>query len=292
MRKYGIALALIIAGASCKSGDGGTGPLVAASISVSASPTEISVNETAEASAIVKDENGNPLQGKAVAWSSLNPTIATVNATTGQIKGVAPGNATIQGSADGVTGTAPISVVAPQPSCFAGVVNLDIQPGEVRVIKARTTGGCIKVAGTAAASSYVLITANTNALPDQMATFSLKSDEGETIPANTLLMSPYRMTSSMSVLPDTPEAEHDKFEMKLRMTERRILDLKSGKAQLRADNLLRGSVSATLAVPNVGDKTTFRVPKANGSSPCSQFANVTATVKYVGTRGLSSTLGS
>src|SRR5436190_22653214 len=106
MRKYAIMLGVLIIGA-CKSSEGPE-PLVTTSVQVSSTPTTISVNETAQASAIVKDQNGNPLTGKTITWTSLNPSVATVTAA-GLIKGVAPGNATIQGTVDGVTGTATIT---------------------------------------------------------------------------------------------------------------------------------------------------------------------------------------
>jgi hypothetical protein len=285
MRKSGIILALLLIGGACKGTDG-TEPLVTTSVQVTSTSTTIAVNETAQASAIVKDQNGNALKGKSIAWSSLNPSVATVNATTGQIKGVAPGNATIQGSVDGVTGTATITVIAPQPSCVPSVVNLDIQPGEVRTVNSRATGGCIKVAQTAAASSYVLITANTNPLPDVMASFGLRSDEGETIPASTLLASPYRLATSLNLVSEdeVPGSLQSKFEMNLRLYERRNLDMKAGRAlekQLRADQQLPYGVSSAVAIPAVGDKTSFKVP-----STCSKFTTVTATVKYVSTRAI------
>lgn len=45
-------------------------------------------------------------------WSSSDPTIATVNATNGQVNGVAVGNATISASYGGLTGNADVAVVS------------------------------------------------------------------------------------------------------------------------------------------------------------------------------------
>jgi hypothetical protein len=289
MRKYGIVLALLLIGA-CKGSDG-VEPLVTTSVQVSSTPNQISVNETAQASAIVKDQNGNPLTGKNIAWTSLNPSVATVNPTSGQIRGVSPGNATIQGTVEGVTGTATITVLGVQTSCSSGVVNVDLQPGEARAINARATGGCIKVAQTAAPSSYVLIAANENALPDVVASFGLKSDEGENIPAATLLTPPYRFVSQLNV-PDAaefPGALQAKFERKLRLTERRELNFKEGRRlaqSLKAKSDVRYSQSVA-AIPVIGDKATFKVPVKDGASGgCSAFTSVTATVKFVSTRAI------
>ena len=292
MRKYAIIASLLVLAGACKSTDGPE-PLVTTTVVVSSTPTQIAVNETAQASAIVKDQNGNPLTGKTITWTSLNQSIATVSAT-GLIRGVAPGSATIQGSVDGVTGTATITVVAPSQSCASGLTNVDLATGDVRVLSAAETKGCIKIASTSAASQYVVVTANTNALPDQMATYALKSDEGETVPANTLLAAPYRFAAQLSV-PSTemPGELQAKFEASLRRMERRDLDLgvaQRAYASRVADQRLKMSVA--LAVPSVGDKSQFKVPAkfdASGNSiggGCDKYTQVTATVKYISNRAI------
>ena len=108
MRKYGLLIALLLA-PGCKATDGPE-PLVTTTVQVTSTPTQISVNETAQASAIVKDQNGDPLTGKAIVWTSLNQGVATVS-TSGVIRGISPGNATIQGTVDGVTGSATVTRV-------------------------------------------------------------------------------------------------------------------------------------------------------------------------------------
>jgi len=288
MRKYGIALALFIIGA-CKSGDG-TEPLVTTSVDVTVTPNAISINETAAASATAKDQNGSTLGNRTVSWRSLNPSVATVNPTTGQVKGVSQGNATIQATIDGVTGSATVSVLGLQASCSGGLTTIDIQPGDNRVINARATGGCIKVASTGAASSYILIGANTNALPDVLATFGLRSDEGETIPAANLLVNPFKLSdqlanASQPELPG-PGLAQMRFESALRREERSTLDFKAGSRAYRsrvAESGLRYSQLAA-AIPGVGDKTTFKVPKQTQS--CDNFSTITATVKYVSNRAI------
>ena len=60
-------------------GGGGTTPLVTTTVVVTTAPTQISINETAQASAVVKDQNGNALSGKTITWESLNPSVATVS---------------------------------------------------------------------------------------------------------------------------------------------------------------------------------------------------------------------
>lgn len=281
MRKPVIALVLFIA-AACKGSDG-VEPLVTTTVLVASTPTQIAVGETAKASAVVKDQNGNPLSGKTIVWTSLNNSIATVS-TDGVITGVAPGNATIKGTVDGVTGTATVIVVALVPSCSGGVTTVDLQPGDVRVISSAESGGCVKVASTSSPSSYILIAASTNAQPDIISTFTLKSDEGETVPNNSLLTTPYRLGAQPGVeSADMPGAFQVRFEGKLRESERRDIDFAAAK---RAYQSLgwgvpgRASLS-TMTIPSVGDKRSFKVPKS-----CSNFTTVSATVKYVGTRSI------
>src|SRR5678810_140995 len=85
MRKRGLIVALLI-GAGCKSTDGPE-PLVTTTVQVTSTPNTISVNETAQASALVKDQNGAPLTGKTITWTSLNQSVATVTPD-GVIRGV------------------------------------------------------------------------------------------------------------------------------------------------------------------------------------------------------------
>ncbi len=72
------------------------------------SPT-IAVGEMQQFTAQVTDANGNPLN-RTVTWTTSNPSVATVNMTTGLATGVAPGSATITGTSNGITGTATITV--------------------------------------------------------------------------------------------------------------------------------------------------------------------------------------
>ena len=294
MRKYGIIAALLLAGAACESGNDPDLP-VTTTVQVTSTPTQIAVNETAQASAIVKDQNGDPMTGKTVMWSSLNPTIATVNSSTGLIRGVAPGNATIQGTVDDVTGSATVTVIQPSQVCASGPTTIDLATGGVRVVSSLDSKGCIKIASTSAASQYVVIAANTNAIPDVVVNYTIKSDEGETVPTTTMLASPYRFVYDLPLeTANQPGALQASFEAKLRRMERRELDLKvaqrayAARASARASKGI--SYSMSFVVPSVGDTRTFKVPAkfdANGTyegGGCTRFTEATATVKYVSSR--------
>jgi len=291
MRKYGLIVALLI-GAGCKSTDGPE-PLVTTVVQVSSTPTTIAVGETAQASAIVKDQNGDPLSGKTIVWTSLNQSVATVTAA-GLIRGVAPGNATIQGSVDGVTGTATVTVIQPSTVCASGPTVVDPATGNAVVVSSADAKGCIKIPSATAAAQYLVIPSNNNPLPDQLANYSIKSDEGETVPTNALFTPALKVAAQLSIpVDDVPGAAQASFEAKLRRTERRELDFSVAKRAYAARSVssgVRQTVSA--AIPVVGDKTSFKVPAkfdASGNSlggGCNSFTPVTATVKYISTRAI------
>jgi hypothetical protein len=286
-------IALLI-GAGCKSTDGPE-PLVTTTVQVSSTPNQIAVGETAQASAIVKDQNGAPLTGKSVVWTSLNQSVATVSAA-GVIKGVAAGNATIQGTVDGITGSATITVVAIQAICVSGPTTVDPALGSAAIVKSSDANGCIKIPSSSSFGQYLVIAANENPLPDQVANYAIKSDEGENVPSNTLLTSPLKVAASLQApVADIPGSVQASFEAKLRRMERRDLDFKVAQRAYAARSVssgVRQSVSA--AVPNVGDQTTFKVPatfdsqgnSTGGGCAVGKFTSVTATVKYVSNRAI------
>jgi hypothetical protein len=281
MRKSGLAVGfLVVFLAACKGTDG-TGPPVTTTVQVSSSPNQIAVGETAQASAIVKDQNGNPLTGKTITWTSLNQGVATVSSG-GIIMGVAPGSATIQGSVDGITGSATIIVVAPVPSCLSGPTVIDLAPGEVKVLSSLATDGCIQIAATSGSSSYVVIGASLESQPDILSTYAVRSDEAAAGSGN-LLMPPFSVTPQVGVeAGDQPGELQAAFEARLRRTERRDLKFVSGQkayAARETDPRLRTSVS--MAIPSVGDPKKFNVPKS-----CTSFVSVNATVKVVSTRAI------
>ncbi|MEP6509466.1 MAG: Ig-like domain-containing protein, partial [Gemmatimonadales bacterium] len=180
MRKSVFVCGLFLLVGSCKGTDG-VAPLVATTLEVSTAPNSITVNGTAQASAIVKDQNGAPLTGQTIRWSSLNPSVASVDSITGVIRGVAAGTATVQGKSGSVAGSGTVLVAAPSTSCTAGPIVLDLAVGQVKVVTAAESKGCIKISTTGAASQYIVVAASTNPTPDVLGTFVLKSDEGETV---------------------------------------------------------------------------------------------------------------
>src|SRR5260370_29846325 len=87
-----------------------------ASVTVSPAPASVSVGQTVQLTATLKDASGNVLSGRTVTWASSAPTVATVSPS-GLVSGVAAGSATITATSEGQSGSAPITVSsAPPPS--------------------------------------------------------------------------------------------------------------------------------------------------------------------------------
>src|SRR5687768_14273598 len=280
MRKSALVCALILYSAC--NGSEITDPPVTTTVVVTSTPTQIAVGETAQASALVKDQDGNPLSGRSVAWTSLNQSIATVNAQ-GLIRGVAPGTATIQGTVDGITASTTVEVYQPVAVCASGPVTIDLGPGVVRVISSRESAGCIKIPAIPFASQWFIIAANTNAVPDVVGTFTMRSTEGETVPAGSFLASPSRIAASLMLTErETSISLQSEFESGLRQLERRQLDLSSAQRAYANGSLQRPSRNAVAnAIPSVGEKTQFRIPRS-----CTDTRTITATVRQISTRAI------
>ena len=90
-----------------------------ATVTVSAAPANLLVGVldslnlgTATLTATAKDAGGHSLSGRTVAWTSGTPSVATVSSS-GTVKGVAAGSATITATVEGQAGTTPVTVVQP-----------------------------------------------------------------------------------------------------------------------------------------------------------------------------------
>ena len=87
-------------------------PVPVASVTVTPNAPAVKVGATAALVATVKDEQGNVLTGRAVAWSSSAPAIATIDAASGVVTGVASGTATITATSEGKAGSTTATVSA------------------------------------------------------------------------------------------------------------------------------------------------------------------------------------
>ena len=87
-------------------------PPVATTIQVSPATLSLEVAQTQQLSATVLDQNGRPMTGQALVWSSSDTTRLTVDAV-GVARGVRPGTASAEARSGAVTGTAAANISAP-----------------------------------------------------------------------------------------------------------------------------------------------------------------------------------
>ena len=92
-----------------------------ATVSVSPGSATLAIGAKTTLSATTRDANGTTLTGRAVAWSSANPSVASVNSTSGQVTAVAAGSVTITATSETKTGTATITVNPPAPVATVSV---------------------------------------------------------------------------------------------------------------------------------------------------------------------------
>jgi uncharacterized protein YjdB len=133
-----------------------------ANVSVSLAETRVSVGARTTATAILRDARNVALTGRRVAWSSSAPAVATVDST-GRITAIAVGAVNILAAAEGVTGTAALTVTTPTFSVLAvgDVVEgerVELRGTGLQTISAVTLDG-ISAPFTVTADSVAIFTA-------------------------------------------------------------------------------------------------------------------------------------
>jgi alpha-tubulin suppressor-like RCC1 family protein/uncharacterized protein YjdB len=83
-----------------------------ASVVVTPNAPTVKAGATIALAAELKDDQGNVLTGRQIAWSSSATTVATVDAATGVVTGVAVGTATLTATSEGKTGSTTVTVSA------------------------------------------------------------------------------------------------------------------------------------------------------------------------------------
>jgi len=81
-----------------------------ASVAVTLTPSSVTVGQTSQASAVLRDASGNVLTGRQVTWSS-DSSAASVDAN-GVVQALAVGSANITGTSEGVSGSAGLAIAA------------------------------------------------------------------------------------------------------------------------------------------------------------------------------------
>lgn len=86
-------------------------PEPVATITVTLNAGTLTVGQSTQATAVLKDANGNVLTGRTISWTSAAPELASVSAS-GLVSAVAAGSATISASSEGKTGNATVVIQA------------------------------------------------------------------------------------------------------------------------------------------------------------------------------------
>jgi alpha-tubulin suppressor-like RCC1 family protein/uncharacterized protein YjdB len=85
-------------------------PTIAAIEVTPGADTLVAFGATSQLSAIARDASGNAISGVTFRWTSADPSVATVDSTTGLVTATGNGTAAITASASGVTGQAAVAV--------------------------------------------------------------------------------------------------------------------------------------------------------------------------------------
>ncbi len=85
-------------------------PPPVASVTVTLAQASVVAGTITSASATLRSSNGSPLDGRVVAWTSSNTSVAAVDAS-GRVTTVAPGTTSISATSEGQTGSATLTVL-------------------------------------------------------------------------------------------------------------------------------------------------------------------------------------
>ncbi len=132
-------------------------PVPVATVTVTPTTGSVSVGATFQLTASTFDASSNALAGRTIAWSTADPSRATVSST-GLVTGVAVGTVNISATSEGKTGMSQITVTPAQVVCN-GSNSLQLAVGEIHPLTA-SEKATLCVGGGASASEYALIPFN------------------------------------------------------------------------------------------------------------------------------------
>lgn len=109
-------------------------PAAIATITLTPGTAAVLTGQTASFTATPRDAQGNALTGRSITWSSSNSAVATVSST-GVATGVAAGTMSVRATAEGITGSATLTVSVPPP---AAVATITLAPGTASLVTGQT----------------------------------------------------------------------------------------------------------------------------------------------------------
>ena len=162
----GLALGVTACSTSTSAPPLGAPPVAA--LSVTLPSATLLVGQSQLAAATPRDANGTPLSDRTISWRSSVPAIAGVDAA-GTITAITPGTTVISASAEGVSGSAGLTVVA-QPPVPVSSVSVSLSASSV-------------VAGQSARATAVVRDAAGNSLSGRVVTWQSSNSGVATISA-------------------------------------------------------------------------------------------------------------
>ena len=100
-----------------------------ATVTVTPATANLAVGQTVQLTATTKDANGNPLTGRTITWATSDASVATVT-TSGSVRGVTAGSATITATSEGQSGSSAISVrIVPVATVAVSPASASVQVG-------------------------------------------------------------------------------------------------------------------------------------------------------------------
>lgn len=95
-----------------------------ATVTVSLAASSITAGQTTQATAVLKDANGNVLSGRSITWTSANTNAATVSSS-GLVTAIAAGSAQISATSEGKSGSATVTVTSTPPTSSVDTIFYD-----------------------------------------------------------------------------------------------------------------------------------------------------------------------
>lgn len=127
---------VVLAACSSKDSSSTAPATVVTSVQLSVASQSFRVGATMQATVTIADQNGKPISGESVSWSSSDATVATVNST-GLISAVGIGSATITAVSAGKSGSITVQVTAvPIARIVVSPTTLTVQPWQTGSLSA------------------------------------------------------------------------------------------------------------------------------------------------------------
>lgn len=143
-----LCLALVTVAARCSDAATATEPpaeaVSIASVTVTGPTEPLTVGQTAQLTATVRDQSGNVLTGRSVAWRSSSESVATVSSA-GRATAVGPGSATITATVENRSGDLALTVHAPESIPDDQIAAIEVTPADPSV----NVGATLQLSATA-----------------------------------------------------------------------------------------------------------------------------------------------